>query len=327
MRAVRAHAFGEPGGLVVEDVPEPEPGEGEVVVDARAIGVNYPDLMVIAGTYQSLPPLPFSPGKEVAGVVSAVAAGVEWPRPGDRVLAQVEHGAYAERVLARADACVTLPDGVGDQDAAALGLVSLTAHLALVRRARLQPGETVLVTAAGGGVGSAAVQIAKALGATVIASAASEAKRALAAEQGADVVLGADASTLRDEVRAATGGRGADVVLESVGGARFDACLRATAWEGRIVVIGFAGGEIPSVKAGLLLVKNISVLGLQSSDYRDREPATATRALADVLELHRTGRMRSLVGSAYALERAGEALTDLAAGRFKGKIVLTPGAA
>jgi len=161
----------------------------------------------------------------------------------------------------------------------------------------------------------------------VIASAASEAKRALAAEQGADVVLGADASTLRDEVRAATGGRGADVVLESVGGALFDACLRATAWEGRIVVIGFAGGEIPSVKAGLLLVKNISLLGLQSSDYRDREPATATGALAEVLELHRTGRMRSLVGSAYPLDRAGEALTDLAAGRFQGKIVLTPEAA
>jgi NADPH:quinone reductase-like Zn-dependent oxidoreductase len=208
-------------------------------------------------------------------------------------------------------------------DAAALGLVALTAWLALVRRAAVRPGETVLVTAAGGGVGSAAVKLAKALGATVIASAKSPDKRALAAEQGADHVIGADPATLRDEVRALTGGRGADVVLEAVGGELFEACLRATAWEGRLVVIGFASGTIPAVRAGLVLVKNVSILGLQASDYRDREPDVAAEALTEALALHRDGRLDGLVGAAYPLERAAEALEDLSAGRFRGKIVLT----
>lgn len=315
--------FGAPAGLAWEEVSDPVPGPGEVVIDARAIGVNFPDLLVIAGTYQVLPPLPFSPGKELAGIVAATGAGVGSPAVGTAVMAQVEHGAYAERVVARADACVPLQDDVAFEDAAALGLVSLTAWLALVRRARLEPGETVLVTAAGGGIGSAAVQIAKALGARVIASAASAAKRDLASEHGADHVIGAEPALLRDEVRRLTDGRGADVVLESVGGDLFAACLRATAWEGRIVAIGFAGGQVPSVKVGHLLVKNIAVLGLQSSDYRDRAPETARQALREALDLHRTGRLRKLVGSTYPLERASVALEDLRAGRFAGKVVLT----
>jgi len=325
VRALLVNEFGGPEALELADVAPPDPGPGEVVVQARAIGVNFPDLLVIGGTYQTLPERPFSPGKEVAGVVAATGPGVEVPRAGDRVIAQVEHGAYRELVTARADACVPLPDDISFADGAALGLVSLTAWLALVHRARLREGETALVTAAGGGIGSAAVQLARALGATVIASAASEDKRALAREQGAHHVLGADPETLRDEVLELTGGRGADVVIESVGGALFGACLRATAWEGRLVVIGFAGGEIPAVKAGYLLVKNIAVLGLQSSDYRDRDPALMARALRESLELLRSGRMRSLVGSTYPLERAAEALGDLAAGRFRGKIVLTVG--
>jgi NADPH:quinone reductase-like Zn-dependent oxidoreductase len=325
VRALLVEDFGGPESLVLADVEAPAPGPGEVVVQAHAIGVNFPDLLVIGGTYQVLPERPFSPGKEVAGVVAATGPGVSAPRVGNRVIAQVEHGAYRELVLARADACVALPGDVAFEDGAALGLVSLTAWLALVRRARLRRGETVLVTAAGGGVGSAAVQLARALGATVIASAASAEKRALAGEQGADHVIGASPDTLRDEVAALTGGRGADVVVESVGGDLYRACLRATAWEGRVVVVGFAGGEIPEVKAGYLLVKNIAVLGLQSSDYRDRDPELMAQALREVLEFTRSGRMGSLVGSRYPLERAPEALDALAEGRFRGKIVLTVG--
>jgi NADPH:quinone reductase len=325
MRAVVVREFGPPERLGVEDVPAPAAGAGEVLIDVKAIGVNFPDLLVVRGTYQILPDPPFSPGKEVAGVVVASGPDVAGLAAGDRVMAQLEYGGYGEQVVARAGNCFRLPDEIGYEEAAAFGLVYVTAHLALDHRAGLRAGETVLVTGAGGGIGSAGVLLAKALGARVIAVADTPEKRALAAEQGADHAIDADPASLRDAVLGLTGGRGADVVLEAVGGDVFAACLRCTAWEGRVVVIGFASGEIPRIHAGHLLVKNISVLDLQSSDYRDRDHAAFGAAVEHVLALYRRGAITIPLTATYPLERAADALRAIERGEVKGKVVLTTG--
>ncbi len=322
MRAALVEDFGPPQVLVTREVPDPVAGAGEVLVEVAAAGVNFPDVLVVAGSYQILPERPFSPGKEVAGTVRAVGAGVDRFAPGDRVVAQIENGGYAELVVAPEAQVVALPDGVAFPEAAALGLASITAHFALVRRAGLRPGETVLVTGAGGGVGSAGVQIAKALGARVIAVARDEDRAAVAAQLGADHVLVAGPG-LRDEVMALTDRRGADVVLESVGGDVFAQALRCTSWEGRLVVIGFASGGLPTIKAGHLLVKNIAVLGLQVSDYRDREPDAVRQVVEELLDLHVQGRLAVPVDRTHPLEEAGDALAAVQAGGLRGRVVLT----
>jgi NADPH2:quinone reductase len=325
MRAVVVETFGPPDVLVTREVPEPTPAAGEVLVEVAAAGVNFPDLLVVDGSYQILPERPFSPGKEIAGVVGQVGPGVAGVRPGDRVMAQIEYGGYQERVVVPEAQIVRLPDSISFPEAAAFGLGYITAHFALIRRAKLQAGETVLVTGAGGGVGSAGVQLAKAFGATVIAVAQDAARADLAREQGADHVLLAGPA-LRDEVRQLTAGRGADVVLELVGGDVFAQTLRATAWEGRLVIIGFASGDIPVIKAGHVLVKNMSVMGLQVSDYRDREPGAVRLAVEDMLRLYTEGRLRVPVAQTYPLERAAEALAAVKAGSVTGKAVLVCGA-
>lgn len=326
MRAAVVEAFGPPRSLVTAELADPVAGPGDVLIEVAAAGVNFPDILVVAGTYQILPERPFSPGKEVAGTVRAVGAGVGRFRAGDRVLAQVEHGGYAELVAVPEDQVVSLPDGVPFPEAAAFGLGAITAYFALVRRANVRPGETVLVTGAGGGVGSAGVQLAKALGASVIAVAQDDGRAALATKQGADHALVAG-PTMRDEVLRLTGGRGADVVLELVGGDVFAQSLRATAWEGRLVVIGFASGELPVIKAGHLLVKNISVLGLQVSDYRDREPDAVRGALEQLLGLFLEGRLSVPIARTYPLDEAGAALEAVRTGEVAGKVVLTCGPA
>ncbi|MDP9438219.1 MAG: NADPH:quinone oxidoreductase family protein [Actinomycetota bacterium] len=325
MRAVVVREFGAPERMALEDVREPEPGPGEILVGVRAAGVNFPDLLVVRGEYQILPEPPFSPGKEVAGIVEAVGNGVSEFRVGERVMAQMEYGGYGEKVVAKAANAAVMPSGMGFEEAAAFGLVNLTAYFALVRRARLLPGETVLVTGAAGGVGSAGVQLAKAFGATVIATASTEEKRALAMGLGADHAIEPDPGPLKERVRGLTGGRGADVILESVGGDLFDASLRAIAWEGRLVVIGFASGRIPTVKAGHVLVKNVSVVGLQVSDYREREPEAVREAYEVLLELYAKGRLRAHVAKIHPLENAAEALEEVRTGRAGGKVVLTTG--
>jgi NADPH2:quinone reductase len=322
MRAALVENFGPPNSLVTGEAPDPVAGPGQVLVEVAAAGVNFPDVMVVAGTYQILPERPFSPGKEVAGTVRAVGAGVDRIGVGDRVLAQIEYGGYAELVVAPDSQVVALPDGVPFPEAAALGLAAITAHFALVRRAHLRPGEAVLVTGAGGGVGSAGVQIAKALGATVIAVARDEERATLAGQQGADHVLVAGPS-LRDEVLALTDRRGADVVLESVGGDVFAQALRSTAWEGRLVVIGFASGDLPTIKAGHLLVKNLAVMGIQVSDYRDREPETVRQVIEELLDLHVQGRLTVPIDRIYPLDEAATALAAVEAGGLKGRVVLS----
>jgi len=315
----------------LETIPDPQPGPDDVLVDVHAASVNFPDLLMIDGTYQNLPPTPFVPGKDLAGTIAAVGANVSKVKPGDRVMAQVEFGAFAERAVVPARNCCAMPEVMGYAEGAAMGLAYLTAHFALLERGRLQPGETVLVTGAAGGVGLATVQVAKALGAVVVAAVASDEKAALARAGGADHVVRTDRHDLRESFRsqvfAAVGRSGADIIVDNVGGDVFDASLRAIAWCGRMVTVGFASGRVPEVKAGLLLVKNISVIGLQVSDYRDRAPAKLERAQSELIALYQAGRLVPHVMARFPLAAWREALAVVANRRALGKVVLTMRAA
>jgi NADPH:quinone reductase len=328
MKAILCRGFGAPETLRLETLPDPVPGPGEVAIAARAIGVNYPDLLVVAGRYQTLPPLPFIPGKELAGIVVAVGQGVAGFAAGDRVLAAVEHGAFAEIALAPARQCWKVPEGV-PFEAAATMLVYQTAWFALTDRAQYRSGETVLVTGAGGGVGMACVQLASALGATVLAGVSRPGRAAVARAAGAQAIIDLGRPDLRDslreQVRDATGGRMADIVLDPVGGDVFDAALRALAWRGRLVVIGFAAGRIPEVKANYLLVKNIAVAGLQWSDYRARWPDAVADAQRELFALCLAGKLAPHIMARLPLAQAGAALARIAQGEVLGKLVLLPG--
>lgn len=326
MKAVIASKLGAIEDLSVGDLPDPTPGPGEVLVDVVAAGVNYPDLLVVGGRYQNRPPLPFIPGKEAAGRVLAVGPGVTSCQVGDRVLAFVEYGAYCQKLVTPATSCFVVPDEMSLVDAAAFGLTYQTAYFALVQRANMKTGETVLVTGAAGGVGLACVQLARALGGCVMACVSSSEKAEVVKAAGADHVIDLSRGNLRDlireEVRALTNGNGADVVCEVVGGEIFDGALRAVAWSGRLVVLGFAGGQIPSLSANYVLLKNISVTGLHWSDYRDQHPQLMRDAQDELFKLYRQGKLRTEISGRYPLHRAAEALELLRDRRVKGKVVL-----
>jgi len=328
MRAVVMRAFGAPETAEIADLPDPEPGPGELVVAMRAAGVNYPDLLVVEGRYQHKPPLPFTPGKELAGEVVDIGEDVTSFVPGDRVMVQVEFGAFAEQVVARPEQCLELPDEMPFDDAAVMGLVYQTAWFALRERGRFEPGETVLVTGATGGVGLAAIQLVKALGGTALAGVTTPSKAEAAIQAGADHVIDLTVANLRDglreQVHAVTGGKGADICIDMLGGDPFDAALRALAWCGRMVVVGFAAGRIPEIKANYLLVKNISVAGLQWSDYRDRTPRRMAEAQAEIFRLYREGRLKPHIMARLPLDRAAEALAAFRDRKIVGKIVLEP---
>lgn len=327
MKALVARQFGALDALTIEELPAPVPGAGEVLVDVRAAGVNFPDLLVIGGKYQHLPALPFVPGKECAGIVKAVGAGVKLVKPDDRVTVLIEHGAFAQQVVAGELQCNVIPAALDFPAAAALGLAYVTAYFALAERAALKSGETLLVTGAAGGVGLAAVQIAKTLGATVLAAVSSPDKAAAAKASGADHIIDVSVpdlkNNLREQVYAAVGKRGADVILDNVGGDVFDAALRAIAWSGRLLVIGFASGRIPEIKAGLILVKNISVIGMQISDYRDRQPEKFHAARQQLLDMCSAGKLKPHVMATFPLERYAEALALVRDRKVIGKVVLT----
>jgi NADPH2:quinone reductase len=280
----------------------------------------------MGGKYQILPQRPFVPGKECAGVVAAVGESVTTCKPGDRVLAWMESGAFAEQAVCTQDNCFVLPEPMSFEEGACFGLVYQTAHFALVERADLRAGEIVLVTGASGGVGLAAVQIAKALGATVVAAVSTPDKAEIAWRNGADHVIDVSVPNLRDSLREqlhkATGGRGADVVIEQVGGDVFAASLRALAWSGRLVVVGFASGRIPEVKANYLLVKNIAVLGLQISDYRDRQPRAMRRVMGELFDWYDQGSIAPLVSRVYPLRDFASAFAAIAARQAIGKLAL-----
>jgi len=327
LKALLVREHGPIETLALAEAPDPVPEAGEVLIDVRAASINFPDLLVIGGTYQKLPARPFSPGKDLAGVVAAVGKGVTTCKPGDRVCAQVEYGAYAEKCLVPHLNCHIMPQAMTYVDGAAMGLTYLTAHFALVERGAYRRGETVLITGAAGGVGLATVQVAKALGATVIASVSSEQKAALVRRHGADHVVRTDVPELRDELRTqiheAVGKQGVDLIIDSVGGDVFDASLRGLAWSGRLVVVGFAAGRIPEIKAGYLLVKNIALIGLQFSDYRDREPEKVRAVQQELFRMYEAGGIKPHVMAAYRIQDYLKALSLVRERKVVGKVVLT----
>lgn len=327
MKAVLVRNFGEPQTHRVEEAPLPAMGPDDVLIDVKAAAVNYPDLLVMSGKYQILPDRPFSPGKDAAGVIRAVGANVKGLLPGTRVVAQLEFGGYAAQVATAASQVYPIPDELSFVDAAAMGLVYQTAYFALVDRGNFRRGDTVLVNGAAGGVGLAALQIAKGLGGKVLAGINLPEQEAVVRESGADAVIDLAAANLREALKAqvhvATEGHGADVVLDPVGGDVFDASLRAMAWSGRAVIIGFASGRIPDIKANYLLLKNISVSGLQWSDYRQRTPERVAEVQQELMRLYLAGALRPHVMKTYPLEQFAEAAAVMAAGKAVGKIVLT----
>jgi NADPH2:quinone reductase len=326
VRALQIVRHGEPEQLVVVEVRVPAPRVDEITIDVHAAGVNFPDLLVVRGTYQNLAPLPFSPGKEVAGIVSAVGTGVTEFQVGDQVLAYVENGGYVDQITVPSWLCHPVPAGLDAADAIGLGLALQTAHFALFARGQMKPGETVLVTGATGGVGIATVQLAKACGAIVIAGCSTASKAGFARDHGADHIVMLDSpdleQSLKVEIAALTGGRGVDVVIDNLGGRAFDACLRALAWCGRIVVVGFAAGAPATLRSNYLLIKNIAAVGLHWSDYRDRTPALIRNAQREIFALWRQGLLRSPVTDALRLDDAALALRRIADRQVRGKIVL-----
>lgn len=329
MRGYRVWEYGAPSTMRLEEIADLVPGRGELVVDVKAVGINFPDGLVISGKYQSLPPRPFTPGKDLAGVVRAVGESVTAYAPGERVMAQVEHGAFAEQAVVTPAQSYKLPAGLSFEAAAAMGLVYQTAYFALVERGQYKAGETVLIGGAAGGVGLAAVQIAKGLGARVLAGVRSQDEAAVVREAGADAVIDLAVPDLRAGVRAqvhaATNGYGADVVLDPLGGDFFAAALRAVAWCGRLVIIGFAAGEIPTLKVNYLLLKNIAVSGLQWSDYRDRTPERIQAAQKHLFKLWREGVVRPHIMRTFAFTDLPEAVALVGQGRVQGKAVVSVG--
>ena len=313
----------EPGApLTPATRPLPAPGPGELRIRVACCGVNFADTLMVTGRYQEKQPFPVVPGLEVAGTVTELGPDTEGPPPGTRVAALCGRGGFAESVLAPAAAAVPVPDGMPDEHAAGLLVAYGTAELALDHRARLQPGETLLVLGAAGGVGLTAVEVGALLGARVIAVARTRERLRLAEARGADLALAVAADELRDAVLAATDGRGADVVFDPVGGAMFRAALRATAFEGRLLPIGFASGEIPQIPANILLVRNLSVIGLYWGAYATRRPEPLGAGLRRILGWYEARRIRPHVGVSLPLARAEEALAALRERTATGKIIL-----
>lgn len=320
MRAVVCHAWADLDALAIEEVPAPVPGEGEVLIEVHAAGVNFADLLIVKGEYQHKPPFPFSPGAEAAGIVAAVGAGVTSVEVGQRVLAMLDHGGYAEQVLARSDEVTPIPDGMDFETAATFPVVYATSHLALGHRARLQAGEVLLVHGASGGVGLTAVEVGKAMGATVIASASSAEKLEVAREHGADHLINYAQEDIRERVLALTGG--ADVVYDPVGGDAFVASLRCINPGGRILVIGFASGTVPQIPANHLLVKDASALGFSLTQLRRNHPEAVQAAMRELLAWVEQGRLRPLVSSTVPFEAFGDAMRLLRDRRSTGKVAI-----
>ncbi|AFT85845.1 NADPH:quinone oxidoreductase family protein [Paraburkholderia phenoliruptrix] len=324
MRAIRCNQYGPPESLTVEDLPDLEPPPGHVVIDVKAASVNFPDVLIIENKYQFKPPLPFTPGSEVAGIVRAAGAGVTRFRPGSRVVAFTGAGGFAQQALASESACVPLADGIDFELAAAFTLAYGTSHHAVVDRGALQAGETMLVLGAAGGVGLAAVEIGKALGARVIAAASSDEKLAVCVEHGADATINYSTEDLRERIKALTVGLGPDVIYDPVGGAYTEPAFRSIRWRGRYLVVGFANGEIPKLPLNLTLLKGASVVGVFWGDFAKREPQRNHAAFREMVGWIGEGKLKPYVSARYSLDETARALRDMAERRVIGKVVITP---
>ena len=327
MKAVICHAWGLPDSLVVDEVADPVAASGEVVIDVHAAGVNFPDVLTIQGKYQVKPALPFTPGNELAGIIRAVGADVTDYQTGDRVIAFTRTGAFAEQAAVPVTMLMPMPPGMDFDVAAAITLTYGTSHHAVVDRAALQAGETMLVLGAAGGVGLAAIEIGKALGARVIAAASSDDKLAVCRAHGADVCINYSTDDLREAIKAATGGKGADVIYDPVGGEYAEPAFRAIAWRGRYLVVGFANGTIPALPFNLMLLKGASVVGVFWGDYVRREPQANLAGMRQLLGWLAEGKIRPHISARYRLDQTAQALNDMAARKVTGKVVITPRAA
>jgi len=325
MRAVLCKQYGPPESLLFEEIPSPTAGPGEVVVSVKAASVNFPDVLIIQNKYQFKPPLPFTPGSELAGIVKAVGAGVSAFKPGDKVIAFTTYGAFAEEVKTEATRLLPLPDKMSFEAGAAFLLTYATSDHALRDRGALRAGETLLVLGAAGGVGVAAIEIGKALGARVIACASSEDKLAVCREHGADATINYAKEDLREQIKALTGGKGVDVVYDSVGGPYSEPAFRSLAWRGRLLVVGFAAGEIPKLPLNLALLKGASVVGVFWGDFVRREPKEFAASVRQLGQWYAEGKLRPHVSQTFPLEKAADALKLMAARQVKGKVVLTVG--
>jgi NADPH2:quinone reductase len=326
VKAIVCSRFGGPEVLEVGEVDEPVAGEDQVVIDVAACAINFPDLLMIQDLYQFKPGLPYVPGSEVAGVIRQTGPGVDTFSVGDRVIGSVSTGGLAERAVLPAGRLVGMPDGIGMDQAAGLIYAYGTAHHALRDRAQVQPGESLLVLGAAGGVGLAAVELGRLIGARVIAAASTDEKLALCRKRGADETINYAVEDLKARVRELTGGAGADVVYDPVGGSYSEPAVRSTAWDGRYLVIGFAAGDIPRVPLNLPLLRGCSIVGVFWGAFMGRNPDGLRRTVAQLAEWWRSGELAPHVFHNYPLERTADAFQDLAERRVLGKVVVDPGA-
>ena len=333
MKAVLCKEFGPPDSLVIEDIASPVAKPGQVVLEVHAAAVNFPDVLIIENKYQFKPPLPFAPGGEVAGIVKSLGEGVTSLKVGDRVIGSCGHGGYVEELAIAAGSCIPVPDEMDLETASALVLTYGTSHYGLKDRAQIQPGETLLVMGAAGGVGLAAVELGKAMGARVIAAASSQDKLDVCVDHGADATIlypsgemdRGQQRAFSEQIKELTGGLGADVIYDPVGGAYAEPALRAINWGGRYLVIGFASGPIPKIPLNLTLLKSCQIVGVFWGAFTAREPEANSANLAELMAMYKSGTIRPHISGRFPLEQAADALNLMASRQVKGKVILTTG--
>ena len=324
MRAILCKTHGLPGDLVLEDIASPRPGPGELLVSVRAAGVNFPDVLMIQNKYQYKPPLPFSPGYEIAGTVKEIGAGVSGVQIDDAGIAMIRYGGFAEEAIVPAERFWCIPRDMDFRTAAAFPLAYGTSYHALKDRGQLRPGETLMVLGAAGGVGLAAVQLGKLMGAQVIACASSDEKLATCKRHGADLLINYRAKNLRDAVKELTGDRGIDVILDPVGGEYAEPAVRSMAWGGRYLIVGFTAGEISRVPLNLPLLKGGALVGVAWDTYSRRNPAGGRTNIDELVAWIQAGQLKPIVTAEYPLADAARALDDVRERKVQGKIVIVP---
>jgi NADPH2:quinone reductase len=324
MKAVLCENWGLPDTLVIAELTDVIPGPGQIAIDVKAAGVNFPDVLIIQNKYQFKPELPFTPGSELSGIVRAVGEGVINAKVGDKVIAFIGQGAFAQQVLVPANAIIPMPPGMDFDTAAAITLTYGTSHHAVVDRAQLKAGETMLVLGAAGGVGLAAIEIGKALGARVIAAASTDEKLEICRQHGADACINYSTEDLREAIKIITNGKGPDVIYDPVGGIYAEPAFRSIAWRGRYLIVGFANGEIPKLPLNLMLLKGASLVGVFWGEFAKREPKANLVAMRELITWLAEGKIKPHISGRYALKDTAKALNDLAARKVTGKIVIQP---
>jgi len=324
MKAILCKQPGGPDDLTLQDMPDPVAGPGEAIVKVAAAGLNFFDTLIIAGKYQTKPAFPFSPAAEFAGIVQSIGPGVSHVQAGERVLGYLGYGCAREAIAVKAETLVKVPDGLDLDRAAGLSVTYGTTMHALKDRGRLKAGETLAVLGAAGGVGLAAIEIGKLMGARVIACTSSDEKCAFAKQHGADATINYSTADLKDALKDATGGRGADIIYDPVGGDYAESALRAIAWKGRFLVVGFAAGDIPKLPLNLVLLKGCDVVGVFWGAFTEREPAAQAANMAQIVAWCAQGKLSSHVHAVYPLAQTAQALKDIAARKIMGKAILRP---